>query len=164
MFDHLGVGVGSIDGVSTVHEEQRALPAEVGLDLRVGDVSLVEEVGCCDSDGVGGPQFEVGILVCNVWYHRGAVSEMRCQHGCGDVLFLPLVFLKIPRGLVGCAPMRMARRDMQREAWMAQQSVFSLSRAKSIFCPFSLLFFFLHSNHGLGREVLDVSVGELLLM
>ena len=104
MFDHLGVGVGSIDGVSTVHEEQRALPGEVGLDLRFGDVSLVEEVGCCDSDGVGGPQFEVGILVCNVWYHRGAVSEMRYQHGCGDVLFFTPGIFENTKGFGGLCP------------------------------------------------------------
>ena len=64
--DCLGVGVGSIGSVVEVHEKRRALPAETGLNVRIKEVSSVEEVGCCDLDGVGGPQFDVEIIFGNV--------------------------------------------------------------------------------------------------
>ena len=58
--DHFDVGISSIYGDVEVHEARRSLPPDAGLDVRTREVSLVEEVGCGDSDKVGGPQFEAG--------------------------------------------------------------------------------------------------------
>ena len=46
--------------------EGQTLPADAGLDVRVSEVSLVEEVGDSDSDGVGGPLREAKIVFVGV--------------------------------------------------------------------------------------------------
>ena len=48
--DRPGVGAGSIYGVAEVHQKRRNLPPDAGLDVRVGEVSSVEEVDRGDSD------------------------------------------------------------------------------------------------------------------
>ena len=77
------MGIISVDWTAEVHEKLQTLPAKVGLNVRVGDVSSVEEVGHHDLDGVGGPKFEARIIFVYVEHYRGAVLEMGCRHsGC----------------------------------------------------------------------------------
>ena len=92
------MGIVNINGVAKVHEERRALPGEAGFYVRVEEVGLVEEVGYCDSDGVGWPQFEAGILFGNVEDHRVVVLCMGRHHGCGDVLLFTPGMLEDTKG------------------------------------------------------------------
>ena len=55
----------------------------------------MEEVGNSDSDGVGGPKLEAGIISVDDEYQGGAVPEIVVV----VMYFLrPLAFLNIPRG------------------------------------------------------------------
>ena len=47
---------------------------------------MIKEVGGSDSNGVGGPEFETGIIFIDVKHQGGAAPEMGCHHGGCDVL------------------------------------------------------------------------------
>ena len=48
--DCLGVGVSTVDGITEVHKEGRALPSQAVLDVRVRKICSVEEIGGRDLD------------------------------------------------------------------------------------------------------------------
>ena len=49
------MSVGRVECAVQVHQECVAVPAEVVLDVRVGELSAVDEVCGCDMDQVAGP-------------------------------------------------------------------------------------------------------------
>ena len=79
--DCLGMGVGTVDGIAEVHEEGRAPPSQAGLDVGVREVCSVEEVGGCDSDGVGRPELEAWIIFIDIEDEQGGVPEMGTYGG-----------------------------------------------------------------------------------
>ena len=49
-------------GVSQVHEEGVALPAQAILDEGVQEMGPMQQIGCSDSNGVRAPQFQVSTV------------------------------------------------------------------------------------------------------
>ena len=65
------MGIIDVYCVAEVHEKGGTLLTNVGLDVRVREVGLVDEVGDGDSNGVSGPQLETRVIFVDVEYHRG---------------------------------------------------------------------------------------------
>ena len=60
------MGISSVDCAAGEHEKEQIPPEEASLDVRVREVSLVEELSGSDSDGVGRPYLEARVIFVGV--------------------------------------------------------------------------------------------------